>query len=307
MTLLPGKATRSSGPANTRPGMRAMPRWWLALALLLLHSATGLGRAGEQPPVTDDQQIVTHFQREAEALLAAGRTVKLAELTNQLGRTSTKLKLARASRRRLSTDDMFRRTVESVVIVGRLFKCTNCPHWHVNPASGFALTRDGVVVTAHHVVNDGDGESLLVMRRDGKVFPVTEVLAANARADVAILRAPGTGFRPLPLGDESPVGATVRVISHPEGRFFALTEGIVSRYYQTPPRQGSLAMMAITADFARGSSGGPVLDATGALAGVVQSTYTINYLDKDGRVITPQMVLKQVVPVRHLRALIAQP
>jgi serine protease Do len=277
-------------------------------AMLLTLAAEAVGADAAVPPfATDDHQIAAQFQREAEALLASGQTIKLVELTNQLGRASTQLKLARSSRRPLSADEMFRRTVDSTVIVGRLFKCTNCPHWHVNPASGFALTGNGAVVTSHHVVADGEGETIVVMRRDGKVFPITSVLAADARADLAVLQAAGSGFRPLPIGNEPPVGTTVRVISHPDGRFFTLTEGIVSRYFQRRSQPGSVTLMAITADFARGSSGGPVLDTTGAVVGVVQSTQTINYHDKDGKVIAPQMVVKNVVPVRYLRALVGGP
>jgi S1-C subfamily serine protease len=300
---LPGNLAAGGDVPLAPQSVRVPPRLWSLVVAALAFLGAG-ATAAEGPEAINDRLVLAHFQRDAEALLAEGRTIKLTELTNQLDRSVTRLKLTRPSRRSRSADEMFRRTVDSAIIVGRLFKCTNCPHWHVNPASGFALTADGVVVTSHHVVAERDGETLVVRRRDGKVFPVTSVLAADARADLAVLQTAGTGFRPLPIGNEPPVGATVRVISHPDGRFFTLTEGVVSRYLVRNSRTSAVTLMAITADFARGSSGGPVLDTTGAVIGVVQSTQTINYHEHSATNSIPQMVVKNVVPARYLRALV---
>ena len=64
-------------------------------------------------------------------------------------------------------------------------------------------------------------------------------------------------------------------------------------------------MIGITADFARGSSGAPVLNEAGAVVAVAQSTRSIYYDEKEGRPENLQMVVKQCVPARYVRELIA--
>jgi hypothetical protein len=62
--------------------------------------------------------------------------------------------------------------------------------------------------------------------------------------------------------------------------------------------------MSVTADFAKGSSGCPVMDETGAVVGVVNNTESI-YYDDDGRKKQTdlQMVVKNVTPVSAVRSL----
>jgi V8-like Glu-specific endopeptidase len=65
--------------------------------------------------------------------------------------------------------------------------------------------------------------------------------------------------------------------------------------------------MAITADFARGSSGSPVFNECGNVAGVVCSTQSIYYRETRGRQTDLQMVFKQCVPAEQVLKLIAAP
>src|SRR5690606_40855503 len=153
--------------------------------------------------------------------------------------------------------------------------------------------------------------AIIAMTADGRVFPVKETLAGDKRADVAILRVDSVDqrgeratFEPLELADGSRVGQAVRVISHPDGRHYTLTEGIVSRRYRDT-RHGGTRWMTITADYARGSSGGPLFDEAGRVVGMVASTSSVYYdHDDDGDPRNLQMVWKQCVPVENIRALL---
>jgi S1-C subfamily serine protease len=141
------------------------------------------------------------------------------------------------------------------------------------------------------------------MTFDGSVHPVKSVVAANRADDLAVLRVPKDDLAPLGLGAEPEVGAPVHVVSHPAGRLYTFTTGIVSRY-SSHRRQGSrFRLMSVTADFGHGSSGGPILDARGAVVGVARQTKSIYHGSGDDKPRRLQMVLKHATPASALEEL----
>ncbi len=152
-------------------------------------------------------------------------------------------------------------------------------------ASGFVIHKDGVIVSNAHVVEAfRDMKAVGVMTSDGRVFPVKAVLAADRLNDAAVLKIEATDLTPLPLARSVPVGATVYCLSHPlinylgtENGFFAFTQGIDSGRYRTRlSGETPINVLTITADYAQGSSGGPILNDHGAVAGMVCETLTIS-------------------------------
>lgn len=252
-----------------------------------------------------DQGFSRKFRQELTKLVEAGKTTPLAKLVEQLDRRRTKLdSLPETSDVVVGPVGVYARCKQSVVAVGRLYKCDRCEHWHSGSATGFIVSSDGVIATNYHVVENDEGETLAVMTSDGRVLPVLEVLAASASADCALIRVDAEGLVALPLRAASPVGTAINVISHPRGNFFTLTRGIISRYFRTRRNGRSGRWMAITADYAKGSSGGPLIDDTGAVVGMVSSTRVL-YADLDDEIPTdPQMVLKHGVPAKAILSLI---
>jgi serine protease Do len=148
---------------------------------------------------------------------------------------------------------------------------------HVNIASGVILREDGIILTNHHVVagKQARGLGMGVMTADGKPYLVDEVLAADEDADVAILRLKNAkGLAAAPLVGEEPVGNAVTLISHPAGNFFALSHGRIARYCKD---EDGACTMQVTADYAKGSSGGPIFNDCGDIVGLVSSTVSIPY------------------------------
>ena len=192
---------------------------------------------------------------------------------------------------------------KAVAVVGGVYKCNKCTRWHVAPASGFLIAED-LVVTNYHVVNNPERSGMAVRFFDGRVFMVEDVVASSERYDLAVLRVPKTGIKPIALGPEAPVGSKVDMISHPNQNFYTLSEGRVARYFVTKRNRKSVPAMAITADFGKGSSGAPVLNENGQVVGVAASTESLYYTEKDGVQENLQMVFKNCVPVSQLRELI---
>jgi len=259
-----------------------------------------------------DTDIRERLVSEGQKLIEAGKVVKVDDLAAQLGRKQCVLSLPPRSRRKMSSADIYRRRLPSVLVVAGLFKCEKCTRWHCDMSSGFLITTEGAFVTNYHTIANKKGKerSAVVMTSDGAIYPIEEVLAADKGNDLAILKvaAPGQRFQPAPLSTQAPVGTRVTVISHPLHRAFTLTQGIISRYYEESRKDGKRPRrVAITADFAKGSSGAPVFNEAGNVVSVASSTSSVYYTVEKGVQKNLQMVFKQCVPVEALLNLIQSP
>ena len=78
---------------------------------------------------------------------------------------------------------------------------------------------------------------------------------------------------------------------------------MVSRYNAFRENNRNVRRMSITADYAKGSSGAPVLNNNGEVIGVVSSTNSIYYNKVKGREENLQMVVKNCIPINALRRL----
>ena len=274
----------------------ASPVKFLLLALLV----TALSAA--EPFVVDDNKLITSFQDGIGTIADSKEHITaddLAKAVKEASKSISGLKLPDASPAEPSA---------AVYMVGTVYKCGKCDKWHPGGiASAWALTTDGVMVSNYHVFEKATGAAMGVCDREGKTYPVMEILAADKAADIAIFRVKAADLVPLALGSPAEIGSGVRVISHPDRRFFMQTSGEVSRYHQQPARKNQPATiwMNITADYAKGSSGGPVIDDSGKVVGMVSSTQSIYYESNNGQPKGAlQMVVKNCVPAAAIRALL---
>lgn len=256
--------------------------------------------------VINDRAIFRALEDAGARLFNDGLTVKMSTLISQLDRNSCAVKLAPAAKKKLTPAEIVAREQAAVLVVAVPFKCDKCPRYHFSGGTGFMVSEDGVFATAYHVVDQPKNLNMLIMTGDGRIARVTEVLAANRRSDVALLRAEGSGFAAAPLSTNAPVGSPIWILSHPDDHFYTLSEGIVSRYYvQNFNRsKAKVNMLAVTADFAKGSSGGPVFNEFGAVVGMVSSTVSSYYTETRHGPEDLQMVFKNCVTARHILELI---
>jgi S1-C subfamily serine protease len=148
---------------------------------------------------------------------------------------------------------------------------------------------------------------LAVLTAGGEVLPVLEVLAADRAADVALLQV-DTGGREvpcLPLRPGVPVGTGVWIIGHSDGNCYLFTEGMVARRVLADRGTGSaVPWVQVTAEYAHGASGAPVLDETGAVVAVVSRTDSVYYDEGQGVQRNLQMVLRFCCPTEALAGLV---
>lgn len=202
----------------------------------------------------------------------------------------------------------------SVVIIGSADYCRDCRTTHMGAVStGWVVDPRGRIMTNHHVLEDKEADELGVMTFDGRVFPVRGVLAADLEGDAVILEIdPGDGELPaLALAETATTGEAIRVIGHPDGRFYSLSEGIVSRVFTETVGEDKVrrTWLTVTADYGAGSSGAPVLDASGRVVGMVSSTAALLADTEEGKEPAAedvQMVFRDCVSVETMRRLMAE-
>ena len=101
-------------------------------------------------------------------------------------------------------------------------------------------------------------------------------------------------------------GAEIACYSNPDGSYGFFSQGIVSRYARSMnPADRGAVWMEVTCEYAKGSSGAPVLDLLGNVVGLVSSTRSIYYnTESDGDQRNFQMVRRHCVPAAALLDLV---
>ncbi len=142
--------------------------------------------------------------------------------------------------------------------------------------SGFFISRDGYVVTNHHVISDlvdpkceGYAKVFVKLSRDPQNRIPAKVVGYDETLDLALLKAEVSPPYILSLGSsaELSVGDRVSAIGTPLGLFGTVTTGIVSAVDRKLFTTGSV--MQIDAAVNSGNSGGPLIDSNMRVRAIV--------------------------------------
>lgn len=147
------------------------------------------------------------------------------------------------------------------------------PNWLVQPArealgSGIVIDGRGLILTNRHVIESA--RQLHVRRSDGEDLE-TSVVGTDRQFDLALVRvSDATGLTPAPLGDSDAVdvGSYVVAIGNPMGLHHTVTSGVLSAKARGLDDSG-LEFLQTDAAVNPGSSGGPLLDLSGRVIGVM--------------------------------------
>jgi hypothetical protein len=144
----------------------------------------------------------------------------------------------------------------------------------IGMGSGFIVGKDGQVATDFHVVPNC--KEVRLKDAAGKFNNVSHVVASDRDDDVALIAGAGFGTR-LKLGDGQPrLGETVITYGFPLGPMLSSTGNMTTGSISSMAGpQNDAKQFQITAPVQVGSSGGPVIDETGAVIGIVQSKLNV--------------------------------
>ena len=139
--------------------------------------------------------------------------------------------------------------------------------------SGVIVSRDGLIVTNNHVVENAD--RVIVRLKDGKEEIPAKVLGTDPATDLAVLKIEGNNFPAIPMANSErmKVGDTVLAIGSPFGLQHTVTSGIISALGRKElgilsERGGYENFIQTDAAINPGNSGGALIDNRGRLIGI---------------------------------------
>ncbi len=156
---------------------------------------------------------------------------------------------------------------------------------------GFVAAPSGHLITNLHVV--AGIEELHVVLANERTVAVRELVAVDEKRDLAVLRLPEQSLPGLPLNPEVHPGEGDRLyILLPAGG--GMVGMVETRVHAIQMLDETLTFLELEAMLPEDASGGPVLDASGALVGVATCAFA------DGRPVTI------VIPARYVYPLLGQ-
>ncbi len=139
--------------------------------------------------------------------------------------------------------------------------------------SGFIISKDGYVITNHHVVKGAD--EIIVKLNDRREL-VAELIGSDPRSDIALLKLDAADLPTVKIGssDDVKVGQWVLAIGSPFGFDASVTAGIVSAKGRSLPSENYVPFIQTDVAINPGNSGGPLFDLEGNVVGINSQIYT---------------------------------
>lgn len=133
--------------------------------------------------------------------------------------------------------------------------------------TGFFVSRDGYMLTNHHVV---EGADKITVTLNDRTELDAKLIGSDERSDVAVLKVTGNNFPALPIGDSNAlkVGEPVLAMGSPFGFDYSASAGIVSAKSRSFSRETSVPFIQTDVALNPGNSGGPLFNQRGQVVGI---------------------------------------
>lgn len=144
--------------------------------------------------------------------------------------------------------------------------------------SGFYVTADGQIATAHHVIAPVVGKLIVESNHTGQVTThLATIIAQDRDADIALIKVEGNGYPHVLLHDplQLPIGEDVGFAGYPLlSPFTMVNRGVISAKANMPVLKDHQArnLLVVSAFINPGNSGGPLFRAVdGTVIGVINA------------------------------------
>jgi S1-C subfamily serine protease len=138
--------------------------------------------------------------------------------------------------------------------------------------SGVIVDDSGIILTAKHCLEGADEIKIILL--DGTEFITEEMYwADDADIGVCIIDPNGHDLDVARFDTSVRIGDRLRLIGHPYGELWSVTEGIISFMCRQIPFFGDKLMFQIDAPSNPGNSGGPAYDMDGEVIGILNGGY----------------------------------
>jgi len=139
--------------------------------------------------------------------------------------------------------------------------------------SGFIISKDGYVLTNHHVVNNAT--EILVKLKDRREL-VAKLIGSDESTDVALLKVDAKDLPVVEIGnpEQLQVGEWVLAIGTPFGFEQSVTAGIVSAKGRSLPDGNYVPFIQTDVAINPGNSGGPLFNMQGKVVGINSQIYS---------------------------------
>lgn len=139
--------------------------------------------------------------------------------------------------------------------------------------SGFIISKDGYVITNHHVVKDSS--EVIVKLNDRRQF-VAKLVGSDEQTDIALLKIEANDLPVVKLNRTKALkpGEWVMAIGSPFGFETSVTVGVVSATERSLPRENYVPFIQTDVAINPGNSGGPLFDLDGNVVGVNSQIYS---------------------------------
>jgi serine protease Do len=139
--------------------------------------------------------------------------------------------------------------------------------------SGFIISKDGYILTNHHVIAGADE---VIVRLANREEYVARIVGSDEASDVAVLKVEADDLPILKFGDSDKlkVGEWVLAIGSPFGFDHSVTAGIVSAKGRNLPSDNYVPFIQTDVAINPGNSGGPLFNLDGEVVGINSQIYS---------------------------------
>ena len=271
---------------------------FLLLCVGLLGQDQNATNAATAAPTKDPRYIVEdeHFEsgagKVADQLAKDGKLVTYTQLAKSLPKSRAELALPAVAESPRAPTELAETLRHSTVAMGLRYQEPHSNKWRfMIGATAFAIAPETLSTSLHVMTIDPTmmrEAQAVAVTEDGKVFPVTEMIASSDRADTCLIRVPGLTLPALPLRGGVRPGEPIWCMSHPNGFSYMFTGGQVARISREryDEKHQPALHVEVTAEYCPGSSGGAVTDAEGNVIAQVSSINNYDgFTSRDGKAV----------------------